>query len=127
MCFLQDSQSFGQAQDWQNELLSNVQTRSRDGLEYVALQELADQLQVQTYYSNKVRKAILYFEEKVTVTAHNPFVIVGQSVIQLPVECQFFDGDIHVPVNFFLPIVKRFVQLGAPDFHGDQPDFSTSA
>jgi len=103
-----------QTLDWEKEVLEN--TKTLDGnFDYISLQDLAEILQVQTYYSNKVRKAILYLNEKITIAANNPYLLVGQKVLQMPVECRFFDGDIYIPVKFFLPIVRNTVQAGLED------------
>lgn len=105
--------SLTQTLDWEKEVLEN--TKTLGNFNYVSIQDLAEILQVQTYYSNKVRKAILYLNEKITITANNPYLLVGQTVMQMPVECRFFDGDFYIPVKFFLPIVRNMVQAGLSD------------
>jgi len=103
-----------QNSDWEEKLHSHAH-KMADDIEYVRLQEVADALAAPTYYSNKVRKAILYLgEEKITVTAYNPFVLVGQEILQMPIDTGYDKGDILVPVKFFIPIVKE-VLSGAGD------------
>ncbi|HEX9653742.1 MAG TPA: N-acetylmuramoyl-L-alanine amidase [bacterium] len=95
-----------QSPEWESQLNSRARKLSND-FEYVSLQDVAEVLGAHTYYSNKVRKAILYLgEEKVTVTAHNPFVLVGQAILQMPLETGYDDGDILVPTKYFIPIVR---------------------
>ena len=98
--------SYSQNSDWERSVQRKARKIGRD-FYFVGLQDIAESLNTHTYYSNKVRKAILYLgEEKITVTAFNPFVMVGQKVWQLPVETKYSDGEIYVPVKFFIPIVK---------------------
>jgi N-acetylmuramoyl-L-alanine amidase len=92
--------------DWEDKLQSKSR-KSSSGFEYISLQDVAEVLTAQTYYSSKVRKAILYLgEEKVTVTAHNPYVMVGQNLLQMPVDTEFADGDFFLPLKYFVPIVR---------------------
>ncbi len=82
---------------------------------YVSLHEIAEELNLNTYYSSKVRKAILYVgEHKITVTAFNPFVLLGGKVIQMPLATRYERGDIHVPLKFFTPILRPLLE-GATD------------
>ncbi len=74
---------------------------------YVAVHDLADALDLRTYYSEKAPKAILYFGDlEVKVTAMNPFVTVGNRIVQMPMEARYANGDIFVPLNFFLNIIE---------------------
>lgn len=109
--FLSYSQNF----DWENAIQSK--SRKIDGDFYFAgLEEIAEVLNAHTYYSNKVRKAILYLgEKKVTVTAHNPFVLSGRKVLQMPVSTKYANGDILVPVKFFVPILKLILSNSITD------------
>ena len=103
--------SYSQSSDWERNVQRKARKIGRD-FYFVGLQEIAESLNTHTYYSNKVRKAILYLgEEKITVTAFNPFVMVGQKVWQLPVETKYSDGEIYVPVKFFTPIVKEVLDI----------------
>ncbi|MFQ5650038.1 MAG: N-acetylmuramoyl-L-alanine amidase [bacterium] len=99
--------SYAQTPDWERDI--RLKARKIDGdFYYVALQEIAESLNAHTYYSNKVRKAVLYLgETRVIVTAFNPFVLLESQVLQMPVATRYDDGDILVPVKFFVPILKR--------------------
>jgi len=101
----------GQAQSFDWERTVESKARKLDGdFHYIGLQQLADILKTDTYYSDKARKAILYIgHEKITVTAFNPFVLIGKRVFQMPVDCRFEEGDIWVPIKFFLPILKEVI------------------
>lgn len=97
---------YAQKSDWEHRVEIRSRKMGRD-FYFLGLQQVAEILNTHTYYSNKVRKAILYLgEERITVTAFNPFVLVGKKVLQMPVETRYRDGEIYVPVKFFLPILK---------------------
>lgn len=101
--------SYAQNVEWENSL--NLKAKKIGGdFYFIGLQEVAEVLDAHTYYSNKARKAILYLgEEKITVTAFNPFVLIGGDVLQMPVETIYDDGEIYLPVKFFIPILKRVI------------------
>ncbi|MDZ7266393.1 MAG: N-acetylmuramoyl-L-alanine amidase [candidate division KSB1 bacterium] len=76
-------------------------------VEFVALGELADYLQVRTFYSEKARKVILYVgATEIKVTAFNPFVQVGGRTVQLPVETGYAENDILVPLHYFASVIR---------------------
>ncbi|MFQ6113750.1 MAG: stalk domain-containing protein, partial [bacterium] len=102
---------FTRAQDleWERKIESHARRIDGD-FYFVSLQDVAETLNAHTYYSNKVRKAILYLgDEKITVTAFNPFVLIGKNVVQMPIDTEYADGDIWLPVKFFLPILKNVI------------------
>jgi len=103
-----------QPTDWQQKIEKRA-VRFNDGFNYIGLQQIAGILgSNRTFYSNKTRKAILYVgDEKITVTAFNPFVILGARVLQMPAPTTYKKNDIHVPVKFFIPILKQV--LGEED------------
>jgi N-acetylmuramoyl-L-alanine amidase len=59
-------------------------------------------------------------DEKITVTAYNPFVLVGQNVVQMPIDTKYVDGDIWLPVKFFLPILKNVILTSQTSFANDE-------
>lgn len=99
--------SYSQNSEWESSLNSKARKLGGD-FYFIGLQEVAEILNTHTYYSNKARKAILYLgEEKIIVTAFNPFVLIGGDVLQMPVETVYEDGEIYLPVKFFIPILKQ--------------------
>ncbi|NIR47338.1 N-acetylmuramoyl-L-alanine amidase [candidate division KSB1 bacterium] len=99
-----------QDHEWERKINSKARLVS-DGFYYIRLHDIAEVLDAHTYYSNKVRKAVLYLgEERITVSAYNPFVLVGDNVRQMPIETKYAREDILLPIKFFLPILKEVVQ-----------------
>ncbi|MFQ5768984.1 MAG: N-acetylmuramoyl-L-alanine amidase, partial [bacterium] len=112
---LSNAQSF----DWERKINASAR-QLHDDFDFVGLQEVAEALNTHTYYSNKVRKAILYLgEEKITVTAYNPFILVGQSVLQMPVDTQFIKGELFVPIKYFVPILKKVILNSDANYSND--------
>lgn len=101
--------AYAQSFEWERTV--EKKARKLDGdFDYIGLQQLADILKTNTYYSDKARKAVLYIgNEKLTVTAFNPFVLIGKNVFQMPIDCRYEDDDIWVPTKFFLPILKDVI------------------
>jgi N-acetylmuramoyl-L-alanine amidase len=75
--------------------------------QFVALGDLADFLDLRTFYSEKARKVILYVGgSELKVTAMNPFVQVGDRMVQLPLETRYANGDILVPLQYFADLLR---------------------
>lgn len=109
ICFFAASTARPGPADWENTLQRKAQ-KLYNGIYYVGLQDVADVLSLNTYYSSKVRKAILYIgEQKLTITAFSPFVLTGRDVIQMPVATRYDKGDIFVPIAFFTPLLRQFL------------------
>ncbi len=110
--------------DWERRLEHKARRMEGD-FYYVGLQQIADILGINTYYSNKVRKAILYVaDEKITVSAFNSFVIVGKRVVQMPIPAQYDRDDIQLPVKFFIPILRK-VLAGSDEVESNPVDNRT--
>lgn len=75
--------------------------------QFVALGDLAEFLDLRTFYSEKARKVILYVGgSELKVTAMNPFVQIDNRIVQLPVETRYAGGDILVPLQYFADLVR---------------------
>lgn len=85
----------------------------KENVNYIAIEKLAEALNLQTYYSNNSRKAILYLGEKeVKITALNPFISVDDRILQMPIETQFQNGEIYVPTTHFLSLLSPYLKGG---------------
>jgi N-acetylmuramoyl-L-alanine amidase len=95
-----------------------VSTRDHSGLpivtlpetgnfQFVALGDLAEFLDLRTFYSEKASKVILYVGgSELKITAMNPFVQIDNRMVQLPVETRYASGDILVPLQYFADLVR---------------------
>jgi N-acetylmuramoyl-L-alanine amidase len=87
--------------------LRSLPIQYQNGFKFASVQALADALDLRTYYSEKARKIILYVGGKeIKVTAQNPFVMIADRVVQLPIETRYDGGDILVPLPYFLDAVR---------------------
>lgn len=76
---------------------------------YVNLDDLANALNLQTYHSNRLRKATLYVGAlEIKISALNPFVVIGDRTVQMPIEARYADGNMYVPMPYFLQIIEPY-------------------
>jgi N-acetylmuramoyl-L-alanine amidase len=84
-----------------------VKLTEMGNFEFIALGDLAELLDLRTFYSEKARKVILYVgDSEVKVTAMNPFVQVDNRMVQLPLETRYANGDILVPLRYFTELLR---------------------
>ena len=96
--------------------LRTVKLADLNGMEYVALDDLAAYLNVRTFYSEKTRKTILYVgEAEIKVTAMNPFVQIDDRMAQLPVETRYVNDELLVPLHAFAEMLR-------PLYRGQWPE-----
>ncbi|MEE4311857.1 MAG: N-acetylmuramoyl-L-alanine amidase [candidate division KSB1 bacterium] len=77
---------------------------------FISVDDIVDLLKVRSFYSGKVRKVVIYIEERsVKVTAFNPFVVVGDDVFQLSVETIQVGDVIYVPIFEFFDIIRDII------------------
>ncbi|MFQ5865333.1 MAG: N-acetylmuramoyl-L-alanine amidase [bacterium] len=108
--------TYAQDLNWERNITSHARRIGGD-FYFVSLQDVAETLNARTYYSNKVRKAILFIgEEKITIAAYNPFVLIGKKVVQMPINAKYANGDIWLPVKFFLPILKDVILISEENY-----------
>jgi len=87
--------------------LSIVTLPEMGHVQFAALGDLAEWLDLRTFYSEKARKVILYVgSSQVKVTAMNPFVQINDRLVQLPLETRYADGDILVPLPYFVDLLR---------------------
>ncbi len=92
-----------------------MRTDVGENFDFVALADLAELLNLRTFYSEKARKVILYVGgAQVKVTAMNPFVQIGDRMVQMPMETRYANDDILVPLAAFTALLR-------PLYRGDWP------
>ncbi len=84
----------------------------KNKLAYVSAFKLAGSLNYHTYYNDNKRKIVLYLpQNQVVVTADNAFVIVDDSTYQMPAAALWQNGEIYLPLKYFLPLLHRRTTL----------------
>ena len=80
------------------------------GCYYAALEDLVSALGGKTVRTEKAHKAIVYLgKASFTVSPFNSFVVIGKDVRHMPVETQLRNGDLYVPVRYFIEVVSSYL------------------
>ncbi|MCJ7813015.1 N-acetylmuramoyl-L-alanine amidase, partial [bacterium] len=73
---------------------------------YVSPEELANLINVKTVYNPQNKKLVLRVGScEIKITALNPFILVDESVHQIPLSTIDVGGNIYVPLALFLEVV----------------------
>ncbi len=87
-----------------------IKTIEYNNLSYLSLQDFANQLNIRTYFNEQNKKMVLYLDDKIIkVSAFNPFIIIDRQVYQIFAETKFNDGEIYVPLTYFLDIIEKII------------------
>ncbi|MCK4500769.1 hypothetical protein KAU11_09725, partial [Candidatus Babeliales bacterium] len=90
--------------------VASISVVKKEGLIYASLEELADLLDIRTFYNTQNKKQVLRAGySTIKVTSLNPFVMVGDMVYQLVIPPLEEHGKIYVPLTLFLKIVGTFL------------------
>jgi N-acetylmuramoyl-L-alanine amidase len=90
--------------------VASISVVKKEGLIYASLEELADLLDLRTFYNTQNKKQVLRAGyNTIKVTSLNPFVMVGDRVYQLVIPPLEEHGKIYVPLTLFLKIVGTFL------------------
>jgi len=82
------------------------------GISYVRAQKLAKALGLHTYINEEKKKIVIYFpQNKVLVTANNPFVVIDNRTFQLPVQARWIGNNIYLPLDYFLPLINKYCDV----------------
>ncbi|MFC1731539.1 N-acetylmuramoyl-L-alanine amidase [candidate division KSB1 bacterium] len=77
---------------------------------YVSSTELAEILDLNTYYDPQLAKIVLYFDgTQVTFTPDNPFVMIASNLFQMPLEVREYRSEIYIPIGELAPLLNRML------------------
>jgi N-acetylmuramoyl-L-alanine amidase len=77
--------------------------------DYMSLEDFAEAFHFGLYTNDQKRKTVLYLEkDRITFTADNTFVKFNDQMLQMPLECQWYDDSIWVPVKYFTDILNKY-------------------
>ncbi|HHL73703.1 MAG TPA: hypothetical protein ENJ29_14440 [Bacteroidetes bacterium] len=95
--------------DGQASYLSASYADGDERFPYIPLRELAEILDARYYFSQKTRKGIFYLgQNQLVVTAMNPFILINERVIQMPIPVRYEkESGLLVPVPFFIDHLAR--------------------
>jgi N-acetylmuramoyl-L-alanine amidase len=84
----------------------------RNELVYVSVFRLCEALKYRTYYNAEKRKIVIYlYQNKVLVTADNPFILIDRKIYQMPANALWINGEIYLPLAFFVPLINVYTNL----------------
>jgi len=87
-----------------------VGTIYNKNIRYVSVRDFAKLFYARTYFNDQNKKIVVYLDDKIIkITAFNPFILIDQQIYQLPAETKFINGEIYVPLNYFIEIIDRIV------------------
>ncbi len=64
------------------------------------------------YYENSAKKKVVVSSSsrQFKISGNNPFIVIDEKLIlQMPVESQYIDGIIFVPVRYFIPVLNAYL------------------
>jgi hypothetical protein len=77
--------------------------------DYMSLEDFAEAFHFGLYTNDQKRKSVLYLEkDRITFTADNTFVKFNDQMLQIPIECLWYDESVWVPVKYFTNILNKF-------------------
>ncbi|MCB0834843.1 MAG: N-acetylmuramoyl-L-alanine amidase [Bacteroidetes bacterium] len=80
---------------------------------FVSTRDLADLLKTGYFENLAKKKAVLSIGgHQIKITAISPFVVLDEdAIVQMPVDCQYIDETIFVPVKYFVPLLNSYLPV----------------
>jgi len=77
--------------------------------DFMSLEDFAQAFHFGLYTNEQKRKSVLYLEkDRITFTADNTFVKFNDQMIQIPIQCLWYDDSVWVPVVYFVNILNKY-------------------
>ncbi len=84
-----------------------VQTIYNKNIRFISAKDFANIFNARTYFNDQNKKIVVYLDDKIIkITAFNPFILIDQKVYQLPVQTEFINGEIYIPLDYFIEIIN---------------------
>lgn len=84
----------------------------RNKTPYMSAKAFAGVFRYGVYFNEEKRKLVIYLpQNKVVVTADNPFVIIDHKAFQMPLKCLWEKNEILVPVQHLSVLIQRYTNL----------------
>jgi len=75
----------------------------------LSLEDFSEAFHFGLYTNDQKRKTVLYLEkDRITFTADNTFVKFNDQMLQIPLECQWHNDAIWVPIKYFTEILNKY-------------------
>ena len=80
----------------------------KNNIRFISINDFANLFSARTYFNEQNKKTTINLGEKVIkVTASNPFFQIDDRIYQLPLETEYRDYEIYIPMSYFLKIVEQ--------------------
>ena len=87
---------------------------------YTSLEELAFLMNVKTLYNPQNKKMVMRVgSREIKATAMNPFILVDETVYQIPLPAIDVEGQIFVPLALFLDVIGEMLPVELDFRQGD--------
>ena len=79
---------------------------------FVSTQELAEAFNYNTYFNAEKQKIVIYFpQNKMVLSAENPFVIIDNKTLHMPLSTIWENSQILAPLPYLFPLVNRYTNI----------------
>jgi len=88
---------------------SNLKTEVfKHNIRFISINDFANLFNAHTYYNVQNKKVTVTLGEKaIQVTAFNPFFQIDNVIYQLPLETEYHDEKIYLPLTYFLEVIEQ--------------------
>ena len=77
-----------------------------NNIRFISINDFANLFNAHTYFNVQNKKVTFNLDEKtIHVTAFNPFIQIGHEFFQLPLDTEYKDQKIYLPLTYFLKII----------------------
>lgn len=79
---------------------------------YVSAFKLARALDYQTYFNHEKKKLVIYLpSNRIVIAAENPFAIIDDKTLQMPLPALWKSEEIYVPLSYLVPLINEYSNL----------------
>ena len=80
----------------------------KQDLPYISINNFADLFNAPTSFDDSLKLFTIYLNKiTIRVIAYNPFFSINDNIFQLPTEAIYKNGQLYVPMNYFLNIISK--------------------
>ena len=77
--------------------------------DFMSLEDFAQAFHFGLYTNEQKHKSVLYLEkDRITFTSDNTFIKFNDQMLQIPLECHWYDDSVWVPVVYFVSILNKY-------------------
>ena len=86
---------------------TEIKTLNESGLLYMSAKDVSNSLTSKLYENLERKKLVLYISgKKIKISGYSSFIMIDDKPYQMPLATQVLRGDLYVPAEEFLGILK---------------------